>query len=128
MYQRSLYKNRPQKNILTFQLFLAKLALINSNFMIFEEEVKHIAKLARLTLTEKEIKTFSTQLSDVLEYVELLNSVDAEGSLETSQVTGLQNVTEKDEIMRKCDGEALLLCSPLPKERKQIRVKPIIKM
>ncbi|MFC1655930.1 Asp-tRNA(Asn)/Glu-tRNA(Gln) amidotransferase subunit GatC [Patescibacteria group bacterium] len=96
--------------------------------MISEDEVKHIAKLARLTLTEKEIKTFSTQLSDVFEYVELLNSVDTEGVEETSQVTGLQNVTEKDEITRKCDGEDLLLCSPLPKERKQVRVKPVIKM
>lgn len=96
--------------------------------MISEEEVKHIAKLARLSLTEKEIKTFSVQLSDVFEYVELLNSVDTNGVEETSQVTGLQNVTEKDEITKKCDGEDLLLCSPLPKERKQIRVKPVIKM
>ena len=96
--------------------------------MISEDEVKHIAKLARLTLTENEIKTFSTQLSDIFEYVELLNSVDTQGVEETSQVTGLQNVTEKDEITRKCDGEDLLLCSPLPKERKQIRVKPVIKM
>jgi aspartyl-tRNA(Asn)/glutamyl-tRNA(Gln) amidotransferase subunit C len=94
--------------------------------MISEDEVKHIAKLARLNLTDSEIKTFSTQLSDIVEYVEILNSVDTEGALETSQVTGLQNVTEKDAVTRKCDGEELLLCSPLPKERKQIRTKPAI--
>jgi aspartyl-tRNA(Asn)/glutamyl-tRNA(Gln) amidotransferase subunit C len=95
--------------------------------MISEEQVKHIAKLARLKLTDKEIKKFSGQLSDILKYVEILNKVDTEKVEETSQVTGLTNVSEKDEITRKCEGDELLLSSPLPKERKQIRVKPVIK-
>lgn len=94
--------------------------------MISEDQVKHIAKLARLKLTDDEIKTFSGQLSEIFQYVEVLKKADTSKVEETSQVTGLQNVSQKDEITRKCEGDELLLCSPLPKERKQIRVKPVI--
>ena len=95
--------------------------------MLSEKDVKHIAKLARLKLSDKEIIKFSKQLSDILQYIEQLNELNTSGTEETSQVTGLKNVTQSDEIEKKCDGDSLLICSPLPKERKQIRVKPVIK-
>lgn len=95
--------------------------------MLSQEDVKHIAKLARLKLTDEEISKFSGQLSDILKYVEQLEEVNTDGVEETSQVTGLKNVTQSDEIEKKCSGDDLLLCSPLPKERKQIRVKSVIK-
>lgn len=94
--------------------------------MLSEKEVNHIAKLARLKLSSEEVKRFSTQLSDVLTYVEQLDEVNTGDIKETSQVTGLKNVTQEDVIDKKCDGEELLLSSPLPKERKQIRVKTVI--
>ena len=94
--------------------------------MISEDEVRHVAKLARLKLTDKEVKKFSTQLSDIFDYVDLLEELDTDGVEETSQVTGLKSVTEKDEVTRKCSGDDLLAASPLPKERHQIRVKPTI--
>jgi len=96
--------------------------------MIDEKQVKHIAKLARLELTEEEVKKFSVQINDILQYTELLNNVDTDGIEETSQVTGLKNVSQDDKVSTKCDGDSLLLCSPLQKERKQIRVKPAITM
>ncbi|MBA4336648.1 Asp-tRNA(Asn)/Glu-tRNA(Gln) amidotransferase GatCAB subunit C [bacterium] len=95
--------------------------------MLSEDDVKHIAKLARLKLSDEEIKKFSGQLSGIFKYVEQLDEVNTDGLEETSQVTGLKNVTQADEISTKCDGNALLLCSPLPKERKQILVKSVIK-
>lgn len=95
--------------------------------MLSKDDVKHIAKLARLKLSDDEIGKFSGQLSDILKYVEQLEEVDTDGVEETSQVTGLQNVTQSDDIEKKCSGDELLACSPLPKERKQIRVKPVIK-
>jgi len=95
--------------------------------MLSEDDVKHIAKLARLKLSAEEIKRFSGQLSGILKYVEQLDEVDTQGLEETSQVTGLKNITQLDEISAKCDGNDLLLCSPLPKERKQILVKSVIK-
>lgn len=94
--------------------------------MISEKDVRHIAKLARLKLSDKEIKHFSTQLGDILQYAKILNEVDTANVEETSQVTGLENVTEQDEIKTKSDPELLVFCSPLQKERKQIRVKSVI--
>lgn len=60
-------------------------------------EVKHIAKLANLKLTEKEIKKFAVQLSETLDYIHILNKLDTKGIEPTSQVTGLENITRKDE-------------------------------
>jgi len=96
--------------------------------MIDEKQVKHIAKLARLELSDAEITKFSSQITDILQYTELLKNADTDNVLETSQVTGLKNVSEEDKLATKCDGDSLLICSPLPKERKQIRVKPVITM
>ena len=96
--------------------------------MIDEKQVKHIAQLSRLQLTDEEVKKYSVQLSDIFEYADQLSKVDTDGIEETSQVTGLKNVSQEDKISAKCDGDSLLMCSPLPKERKQIRVKPVITM
>ena len=46
---------------------------------INEDSVKHIAKLARLSLTDEEIKKLAHDLSGVVEYVEQLNELDTEG-------------------------------------------------
>lgn len=98
--------------------------------MLSEEQVKHIAKLARIRLADAEIKKFSTQLTDILEYVKILEEVDTKNVEPTSQVTGLQNVLRKDEIGDGGNfaiGENLLKCSPLPVQNNQIKVKPVIK-
>lgn len=62
------------------------------------EQVKKIAKLARLTLTEEEVEKFRPQLSEVLKYVELLEEVNVEGIPPTAQTTGSQNVFREDKI------------------------------
>ncbi|MCD6109922.1 Asp-tRNA(Asn)/Glu-tRNA(Gln) amidotransferase subunit GatC [bacterium] len=95
--------------------------------MFSQDDIKHIAKLSRLKLSDNEAKKFSRQLSDIIKYIEQLKEVNTDGVEETSQVTGLKNVTQSDDIKRRCDGEELLECSPLPKERQQIRVKSVIK-
>lgn len=60
-------------------------------------DVTHVAKLANLTLTSEEKKKFETQLSSVLEYVDKLKEVNTDSVEETSQTTGLENVTRTDE-------------------------------
>lgn len=94
--------------------------------MLSTEEVKHIAKLARLGLENGEVDKFSKQLSDILEYVKLLEEVDTENVEPTSQVTGLMNVSRKDKVSKKCTKEELLACTELPVEKGQIKVKPVI--
>lgn len=96
--------------------------------MLSEEEVRHVAKLARIYLTDDEVKRFSKQLSGVLEYVDILGELDTENVECTSQVTGLKNVLSKDEIGKVlCEREELLKCSELPLDSNQIRVLPAIK-
>lgn len=59
------------------------------------EEVKHIAKLANLKLNDDQLAVFSSQLSEVLDYIEVLNLEN------TDQVEPLSNVTKKTNIFRK---------------------------
>lgn len=90
-----------------------------------QDQVRHIAALARLRLTDAEVDKFTTQLTAIFEYVELLNEVDTEGVEPTSQVTGLENITREDVIQPLCAPRDLLACSPLPIERDQIKVKSV---
>ncbi len=60
-------------------------------------DVKHIAKLANLTLTDEEIPKFEKQLSDILTYIETLNKLDTSKVEPTYQVTGLTNVMRNDD-------------------------------
>ncbi len=64
-----------------------------------DEEVRHIANLANLFLTEEEVKKFQKQLSETLKYVEVLNELKTDGIEPTSQVTGLENVTREDRVV-----------------------------
>jgi aspartyl-tRNA(Asn)/glutamyl-tRNA(Gln) amidotransferase subunit C len=62
------------------------------------DDVLKLARLARLDLSEDEVEEFRAELSEILQYVEQLQSVDVKGLKPTNQVTGLTNVTRQDEI------------------------------
>ncbi|MEK7672954.1 MAG: Asp-tRNA(Asn)/Glu-tRNA(Gln) amidotransferase subunit GatC [Patescibacteria group bacterium] len=96
--------------------------------MLTDEEVKHIAKLARLKLSDSEVERLGKQISGVLDYVNILAEVDTAGVQETSQVTGLQNVMADDVVLKSpASREELLACSELPVDSKQVRVIKIMK-
>jgi aspartyl-tRNA(Asn)/glutamyl-tRNA(Gln) amidotransferase subunit C len=63
-----------------------------------KDDVKHIAKLSSLPLTNDQIITNQKQLSEIVNYVEELQEVDVSETEPTSQTTGLVNVTREDEI------------------------------
>lgn len=65
--------------------------------ILSQDQVKRVAQLAGLELTEKEVAKFQKQLSQILDYVDQLNEVNAKGVEPTSQVTGLENVFREDE-------------------------------
>jgi aspartyl-tRNA(Asn)/glutamyl-tRNA(Gln) amidotransferase subunit C len=96
--------------------------------MITSEQVKHIAKLARLGITSDESEKYAAQLSDIFSYIELLNEIDTKSVEPTSQVTGLKNVMREDKKLRICEKSDLLACTELPVERDQIKVKSVITM
>ncbi len=91
------------------------------------EQVKHIAKLARLGIKDADLGKFAQQLSAIFGYVEKLNEVNVDGVEPTSQVTGLQNVMRKDEVVKVCTREELLGTTELAVELDQIEVLPAIK-
>lgn len=92
-----------------------------------KEEVKKIAHLARLHLTEDEVELFAGQLTDILNYVDVLKELDTAGVPETNQVTGLTNVLREDAIDSSlCLPDELLACSPLPKDKHQIKTKKVL--
>jgi aspartyl-tRNA(Asn)/glutamyl-tRNA(Gln) amidotransferase subunit C len=60
------------------------------------DEVRKIASLARIKLTEEEEKRYAETISAVLEYMTILNEVDTSKIEPTSQVTGLEDVYRED--------------------------------
>jgi aspartyl-tRNA(Asn)/glutamyl-tRNA(Gln) amidotransferase subunit C len=61
-----------------------------------KNQVRHVARLAGLTLSKKEVAKFQQELSDILDYVAQLNEIDTLKVEPTSQVTGLENIFRKD--------------------------------
>jgi len=64
--------------------------------MISKEDVKHIAKLARIGIAKKEEEKFARELSLILDYVEKLKEVNISKTLPTSHSTEGENVTRED--------------------------------
>lgn len=62
------------------------------------QDVLKLAQLARLELTDEEVEEFSTELSELLQYVEQLSSVDVKGFEPTHQLTGMTNVMREDVV------------------------------
>ena len=66
--------------------------------MLSLEEVKKIAKLANLTLTEEELLKYRQQLSETLDYIKVLDELDTTKIAPTFQVTGLVNSLREDVV------------------------------
>jgi len=62
------------------------------------EEVEHISKLAKLNLTDQEVDKFSRELTEILDFVDQLNSLKTENISPLNNVTGRKNVFREDEI------------------------------
>lgn len=77
-----------------------------------EEEVRNIARLAQLTLTDEEVKKFQGQLSSVLEYISLLGEVDTSLVEQIAQVTELENIFRADETFPSLPPKTVLSGAP----------------
>ncbi|MFB5661197.1 Asp-tRNA(Asn)/Glu-tRNA(Gln) amidotransferase subunit GatC [Alteribacillus sp. HJP-4] len=63
---------------------------------ITEDQVKHVAHLARLSFTEKEISTYTEQLDAIISFAEQLNELDTENVEPTTHVLDVHNVMRED--------------------------------
>jgi aspartyl-tRNA(Asn)/glutamyl-tRNA(Gln) amidotransferase subunit C len=92
-----------------------------------KKDIQHIANLARLELSDKELELYGNQLSDVLGYIDQLQEVDTEGVEPTAQVTGLESVWQEDEVRvwDKQETENALKQAP-EIEKGQVKVKRVL--
>lgn len=89
------------------------------------DEVKYIARLARLKLTDDQVEKFGEQLSGILSNAKMLEEVDTENVEPIAQITGLKNVTFEDKA-KPCDlADKLLEQSPMPKQDHMLKVKNV---
>lgn len=89
------------------------------------EEVEHIAKLARLVLTEDEIGQYQEQLSDILEFAARLQEVDTGDIPPTASVLPPRSVLRKDEPRETFTPEQLFRNAPSVQDQ-QFRVPPVL--
>lgn len=89
------------------------------------EEVLHIARLARLGLTEEDVDKFGEQLSNILENFEILQQVDTGDVPPTAQSIALQNVMRDDEVTPSLPPEDILANAPR-REGECFRVRAVL--
>ena len=84
--------------------------------MLTEEEVRHVAMLARLGLTDEEIEKMRVQLLDVLGYIDMLQKVDTSAIAPTAQILTHLNVMRWDEPRASWPVEDILANAPAREE------------
>jgi aspartyl-tRNA(Asn)/glutamyl-tRNA(Gln) amidotransferase subunit C len=82
--------------------------------MIDREQVLHVARLARLELSEQEVEKMSSELSTILEHVERISELDLDGVEPTSHVVELENVLRADKPRPSWPRERILEQAPDP--------------
>ena len=80
--------------------------------MITIKDVEHVAKLARLELTEDEKELYTKQLGDVLKYVDQMNEVDTSSVKPMTQVIDFVNVMRDDKVVYEYTKEELMANAP----------------
>jgi aspartyl-tRNA(Asn)/glutamyl-tRNA(Gln) amidotransferase subunit C len=91
---------------------------------IEREQVEHVARLARLGITEAEVEIFSRQISAILEAMDVLNELNTEEVEPTAQVTGLENVM-RDDVVRPSLPQAAVLANAPRAEAGYFRVQAV---
>jgi aspartyl-tRNA(Asn)/glutamyl-tRNA(Gln) amidotransferase subunit C len=82
--------------------------------MIEREQVLHVAKLARLRLSEQEVERMAGELSGILEHVDRIAELELDDVAPTSHVVALENVLRPDEPRPSWPREAVLEQAPDP--------------
>ena len=96
--------------------------------MISKGDVVHIAKLARLELTEKEVKKMQKDLSSILDYFNVLKGApQTNADLDADLRRQRENVLRKDKVLEKPAGLANNLVQMVPEKKEgYIKVKAVL--
>jgi aspartyl-tRNA(Asn)/glutamyl-tRNA(Gln) amidotransferase subunit C len=80
--------------------------------MIDRDQVLHVARLARLRLSDEEVDRMSGELSQILDHIEKISELDLEGVEPTSHVIHVENVLRADEPRPSWPREEMLDAAP----------------
>lgn len=84
---------------------------------IDSDQVRKLAHLSGISINDDEAVRLQTELGAILNYVEQLNELDTEGVVPTYQVTGLEHVARRDEVINYgVDQQALMANAPDQKD------------
>ncbi len=88
-------------------------------------DVRYVANLARINLSDEEVTRFSTQLEDIMGYIEKLGEVDVEGIEPSAHPIEMSNRVRKDEPIPSLPAEGFLQNTP-DQANGQLRVPKVV--
>lgn len=92
---------------------------------ISRDDVAHVARLARLELTDEELDTFTGQLAAVLEHAADVEALDVHDVPPTAHPFELANVLRADERRPSLDRDEVLAAAPAVEDRR-FKVPPVL--
>lgn len=92
---------------------------------VTKKDVEQVAKLARLGLTEPEKELFTKQLSDLLDYAEILKKLDTKDVPPTAHAIPMKNVLREDKVVS-CENTEEILSNAPDREGNMFRVPRIM--
>jgi aspartyl-tRNA(Asn)/glutamyl-tRNA(Gln) amidotransferase subunit C len=92
---------------------------------ITSDDVAHVARLARLTLTDDELDTFTGQLGSILDHAADVEALDLDDVPPTSHPYPLRNVVRPDEVRPCLDRDEVLAEAPSAEDG-MFRVPPVL--
>lgn len=88
--------------------------------------IHHLAKLARLELSDEEKSVFGRQLPEILGYAQQVSELETEATEETAQVTGLVNVLRIDRVDTEAQPDPVDLLGAVPVVKDSYVVVPAV--
>ncbi|MBI2964835.1 MAG: Asp-tRNA(Asn)/Glu-tRNA(Gln) amidotransferase subunit GatC [Chloroflexi bacterium] len=93
--------------------------------LLTPDDVRRVAQLTRIAMTDREVETLQAQLAKVLDHFQSLRQVDTDGVEPTGHATATTSVMRDDETRPSLPREAVLRNAPEVDEP-FIRVKPVL--
>ncbi len=95
---------------------MVKFNKVGGKNMISKEDVRHVAKLARLELTDDETEKYSKQLGEILKYVEQMNEVDTTDIEPMPHAIPVYNVMREDVVKYEQTKEEMMANAPFEED------------
>ena len=80
---------------------------------ITKDQVKYVANLARLNVSETEAEELRTHMADIITFADALNEVDTEGIEPTNHAIKVENVLREDVVKESYDRDEILKNAPM---------------